>query len=454
MAGIAFEVVVILLLLVLNGIFSMSEMAVVTARKVRLEHRAEEGDKGAQAALDIAMHPNNFMSTVQVGITLIGVLAGAFGGVGISESLAQSLSSVSWMAPYATPIAFFLVVSVITYLSLIIGELVPKQIALGHPEKIASLVARPMQVVSRIGSPLVFFLTGSTNLVFRVVGMKPIADRGATEQDIRAMVEQAAESGAVQPGEHLIVENTFRLGDRQVAAIMTPRVDVTWIDVGASVSELREELTDKSRDRGQPFLVCEEDLEHVLGVVYAEDLLVGTLDGMQPDLLGSLLQPLYVPDSLPVLKLLEAFRNTRHRAAVALDEFGGVAGVVTLDDILEALVGELPQFGSAVPSEITRQPDGTSLVRASTAVDDFEALFDIDRPSDAEKSGSTTVGGLVMALLEKLPQVGDFVRYGTVRMTVERMNGRRIDLLRVQTIPSSAEEDTALATAPHSRRKF
>jgi putative hemolysin len=442
MSGIAFEIAVIVSLLVLNGVFSMSEMAMIAARKVRLEHLADEGDHGARAALEIATHPTNFLSTVQVGITLIGVLAGAFGGAGISDRLAAVFRQAAWLAPYAQPLALGLVVSTITYLSLIIGELVPKQLALGHPEKIASLVSRPMRAISRVGAPLVSFLAGSTNLVFRLFGIRLTVDPGVTEQDIRAMVEQGAETGVVQPAEHQIVENTFRLGDRQVAAIMTPRVDMSWVDVNASIDDLRGALGDDSRGHGLPILVCEEDMEHVVGMAYPDDLLQQTLTGTPLNLRSSVVAPLFVPETMPVLSLLESFRRSRQQAAVALDEYGGVAGIVTLDDILEALVGELPQRGSSDELEIARQPDGSWLVDGGTAVDDLEPLIDLDARSAAERRGSTTVAGLVMSSLGRLPKVGEHVDHSGARFTVEHMTGRRIDLIRIRLLSHASARQT------------
>jgi CBS domain containing-hemolysin-like protein len=222
MSGIATEVAIILLLLILNGVFAMSELAVMTARKIRLEQRAEAGDKGARAALALAHEPTQFLSTVQVGITLIGVLAGAFGGASIAEQLADGFRASATLAPYADALGLTIVVGAITYLSLIIGELVPKRLALSAPERVASLVARPMRVLSRVGSPLVKLLTGSTNLMLRLLGVRAHTDPGVTEEEIRALVEQGAESGVVQPEEHQVVERVFRLGDRQVSALMTP----------------------------------------------------------------------------------------------------------------------------------------------------------------------------------------------------------------------------------------
>lgn len=441
MADVAFEVIVILLLLVLNGVFSMSEMAMVAARKIRLERLAEDGDAGARAALDISSHPTNFLSTVQVGITLIGVLAGAFGGVGLSEKLAESLRLVTWIAPYAEPIAFALVVGAITYLSLIIGELVPKQLALGHPERIASLVARPMRAISRVGAPLVSLLTGSTTLVLRVVGIRASVEAGVTEQDIRAMVEQGAESGVVQPAEYQIVENTFKLGDRQVVAIMTPRVDLSWVDVAATAAELRSELLAVPRGRGQPVLVCDEHIEAVLGMAYPDDLLHRCLLGETLDLRVALTEPLFVPASMPVLRLLETFRKSRQQAAVVLDEHGGVAGVVALDDILEALVGELPQHGSTADLEIVRQADGCWLVDGGTAIDDLESVIDLELSEDSDRRDATTVAGFVMSAFGFLPTLGDHVDRGGARFTVMRMQSRRIEQLRVHLLSGRTPVD-------------
>lgn len=252
------------------------------------------------------------------------------------------------------------------------------------------------------------------------------------------MVEQGAETGVVQPAEQQIVENTFRLGDRHVAAIMTPRVDMSWVDVNASTDDLGEALRDENRGHGLPILVCEADMEHVLGMSYPDDLLQQSLTGKPLDLRASLIAPLFVPETMPVLGLLESFRRSRQQAAVALDEYGGVAGIVTLDDILEALVGELPQRGSSEELEIVRQSDGSWLVDGGTAVDDLEPLIDLDARSAAERRGSTTVAGLVMRTLGRLPTVGEHVDHSGARFTVERMSGRRIDLIRVRLISQAA----------------
>jgi putative hemolysin len=433
MSAITADLLVILALLLVNGVFAMSEMAIVAARKTRLEHRAEDGDAGARAALDLAAHPGNFLSTVQIGITLVGVLAGAFGSAGIAEVLAARFAEVPWLDRYAEPLAFGVVVASITYLSLVIGELVPKRIALSSPERVAALVARPMRLVARVGAPLVALLTGSTNVVFRALGMRATVDPAVTEQDIRAMVEQGAEAGVVQTAEHAIVENAFRLGDRQVGSIMTPRPDIVWVDVASPPAELRGHLTRLRRPR---VLVCEGDVDNALGVVHAEDLLAGCLAGDALDLRAALHQPLFVPETMPVFRLLEEFRRSRQRVALVLDEYGGVQGEVSVDDIVEALVGELPERGESDQPEIVREPDGTWVVDGAAAVEDLTATLDVDLPAE-ERRDYRTVAGLVMTRLGHLPAVGDWVDVGDLHLQVEEMDGRRIAQVRVSTAPET-----------------
>ena len=426
MSGIALEIALIFLLLVINGVFSMSEMAVVSARKTRLQHRAENGDAGARAALDLAANPTNFLSTVQFGITLVGVLAGAFGGAGIAEALASYLRDLRWIGPHAEPVALGLVVAAITYLSLVIGELVPKQIALGNPERVAALVSRPMRAVASFGRPLVALLTGSTNLVFRLIGRRTNVDRSVTEQDVRALLEQGAEAGAVDLVEHTIMENTFRLGDRRVSTIMTPRLDIHWVDVSAEPDQLRAALIEV---RWSPYVVCDGDIEHVIGLAEAEDLLAQCLAGQSFDLRAVLREPLYVPTSMPVLRLLETFRSSRRTAALVLDEFGGVAGLATVDDIIKGLVGELPDADDPTPPAIARQQDGSWLIDGGAPVADVDEVLDLDLPRGAESREFDTVGGLVMTVLGRLPATGDSVDYAGAHFIVERMDGRRVAIV-------------------------
>lgn len=438
MGGIGTEILVIILLLVLNGVFAMSELAVVTARKVRLEQRAEEGDPGAGAALAIAHEPTQFLSTVQVGITLIGVLAGAFGGATISEQLAVGFRRVPALAGFADGLSLAIVVGVITFLSLVLGELAPKRIALGNPERIAAFVARPMGVLSRIVSPLVTLLTGSTNLVLRVIGIRVSTEPGLTEEEIRAIVEQGAEAGVVQVAEHEMVEGVFRLGERLTSDVMTPRTQLEWVDVSQPPDAVRRQLADQARPR---YLVCDETVENVLGVLYAEDVVARCLSGDPLDVRAMLSPPLYVPGSMPALALLENFRRARRHVAVVLDEYGGLQGIVELEDLVGSVMGDVPRPDEPIEQDIVRRDGRTWLLAGTAALEDVEAALDLpDVPAD-ERRGVRTIGGFVMALLGRVPSVGDVVESGPFRLEVAEMDGRRI--VRVQAVKTGATRSAA-----------
>jgi putative hemolysin len=434
------ELIVILLLLALNGVFAMSELAIVTARKVRLEQRAEEGDAGARAALKLAHEPTQFLSTVQVGITLIGVLAGAFGGATMAEKVAAGLTRVPALAPYANALGLGLVVTLITYLSLVIGELIPKRVALSNPERVASLVARPMQVLARVASPLVKLLTGPTNLVLRLFGLHVSSAPSITVAEIRALVEQGAESGVVEGAEHQMVEGVFRLGDRRVSDVMTPRTRLEWIDIAEPPDVVREELIAKARSR---VLVCDGTVDSVLGVVFAEDLLAQCLAGQPVDLRAKLRQPLYVPATMQALALLEQFRVSRQQVAVALDEYGGLQGVVMLDDLVETVVGELPLPGEQVAPHVVRQGEGVWVIDGSASLADVEPLLDLSELPVEARSGVRTIGGLVMTLLGRVAKVGDVVRWDAVRAEVTAVDGRRVERVIVTKAPDETSAEGA-----------
>ena len=452
MAGIATELLIILLLLVLNGVFAMSEIAVVASRKIRLQQRAEDGDRGAAAALQLAQDPTQFLSTVQVGITLIGVLAGAFGGANIAEQLATAFRRTPALAPYAEGLGLGLVVAGITYLSLIIGELVPKRIGLGAPERIASLVARPMRAVSGVVSPLVKVLTGSTNLMLRLLGVRAHAEPGITEEEIRAALEQGAETGVVQRTEHAIVESVFRVGDWSVRAIMTPRPDVDWIDLAEEEVDrhaLSQQLVKQQRGL---YLVCEEDLDHVVGLVHAEDLLAQCMTGGAVDraaLRAAARPPLFVPSSMPALQLIESLRTSRQYAAVVLDEYGGVTGIVTLHDVLEALVGDLPSAGGeAEEPAIVQREDGSWLIEGSLPVGELEAELDLEL-SEEGRTDYSTLAGFVLTRLGRLPHPGDHITWHDHRFEVVDMDGRRIDKVLVTSLHARRGDNRRRGDSPH-----
>ncbi len=441
MPGVGTEIVVVLLLLVANGIFAMSEIAIVAARKVRLQQRADDGDTRAAAALALAHAPTQFLSTVQVGISLVGVLAGAYGGATIAEPLQAWLTQFPQIAPYAEAVALGLVVAVITYLSLIIGELVPKRIGLNHPETIASWVAMPMSWLSRLGGPVVALLTGSTNLVLRVFGVKGDVEPHLTEDEIRAVISQGAESGALEENEESLVQRVFRVGDQRVGAIMTPRLDIEWVDVDASGEELRTFL---SGHRHGQFVVCNQSLDNVLGTVRAADLLSVAMQNSPITLRALMQEPLFVPDSMGVFKLLEALKGSHRHLAIVLDEFGAVEGLVTVTDLLEAFVGSLPT-DAAADRPIVVRADGSWLVDGATPISEVANELGLDDLPDDESGAYHTLGGFVMARLGRIPVTCDTFEWGGMRFEVMDMDGRRIDKVLVSraTVASTATADVS-----------
>jgi putative hemolysin len=428
MSGIVAELIIIAILLVLNGIFSMSELAIVASKRVRLERQAERGNAGARAALGLASNPGEFLSTVQVGITLVGVIASVYGGAKIADQLALRLANVSWIGEHAEAAALTVVVAAITYLSVIIGELVPKRIALGNPERVAALVARPMSIVSRIGSPLVRLLTMSTQVILRLFGVKGVPEPGLTEEEIHAVIEQGAESGVVPEVEHEIVENVFRLGDRHVAAVMTARPDIEWIDLHATASDVRAAAGSRHLDW---FLVCEGDVEKVRGIVYAGHLLGQCLEGKPLSLEAVLEEPLYVPATTPVFRLLELFRQNKKQLAVVLDEYGGIDGVVSITDILAGLVGSGASHPTHDAPAIVQNSDGSWLADGGLDIEDVEEMIDLTGQT-ASRRGYRTLAGFIMTHSGKVPRVGDAIVVSGFEFRIESLEGRRIERVRIE----------------------
>jgi putative hemolysin len=438
-SGLSLEIVIILLLVLANGVFAMSEIAVVAARKIRLQQRAEEGDHRAEAALALANAPAQFLSTVQFGITLVGVLAGAYGGARLSAPLAEFFRGIPELAAYADAIALGVVVAGITVLSLIFGELVPKNVGLQYPELIASWVARPMIMLSKIGAPVVKGLTGATALVMRIVGLKATAEAGLTEDEIRAVISQGAESGVIEAAEESIVQRVFQLGDQRVAGIMTPRVDIEWVDVAITADQLREFLASHAHTQ---FVVCQGDLDNVLGTVRSADLLPAVLRGGAIQLRTLVREALFVPDSMRAFPLLEAFRSSHKHVAIVMDEFGAVEGLVTVTDLLEGLVGALPGDAAEARGAFIHRGDGSWLVEGSASMEEVAAKFDLQVPEE-EAGAYHTIAGFVMARLGHIPRCADSFEFGGLRFEVVDMDGRRVDKVMVSRAPSVQSPATA-----------
>ncbi len=438
MSQLIFEIIAIFILLIANGVFAMSEMAIVSARKARLKQRADQGDARAIAALRLADSPGQFLSTVQVGITLVGILAGAFGGARIAERLTPLLSGLPYLGAYAGTIAFSIVVIIITYFSLVIGELIPKRLALHSPESIALSVASPMSRLSKMARPLVRLLDGSTDGLLRLAGLRESADPPVTEDEIKILIEQGIHAGVFVETERDMIERVFHLADRRVGEIMVPRTEMVWLDIKDSLDEIRATITASSHSR---FPVAEGTPDNVIGVVQVKNLWAQNQSSHRIDLKSVMQKPMFVPESMPVFKALEAFRNSRMHIALVVDEFGGIEGLVTINDILEAIVGDLPEPGEIVEPLFKLRQDGSYLIDGSMSAEDFKKLFAIKYLPGEENDWFQTVGGFVMSQLGKIPRVSDQFEWGDLKIEVLDMDRNRVDKILVTQIkPDSSSE--------------
>ena len=440
MSSITIEILLLVLLIVANGIFSMSEMAIISSRKVRLQNMANQGNKKARVALDLAESPNRFLSTVQVGITLIGILAGAFGGATISEKLAENLDQVPLLAPYSQGLSFGLVVMAITYLSLIVGELVPKRLALNNPEVIAASVAMPMRAIAAFASPVVHLLSASTDLVLRILGIGPSTEPQVTEEEIKVLIEQGTEAGMFEEAEQDMVERVFRLGDRPVSALMTPRPDIVWLDLEDTAEENRKKMMDSANSR---FPVCQGGLDNVLGIMPVTDLLARSLSGEALDLTVSLRQPVFVPESTRGLKVLELFKQTGIHMALVVDEYGVIQGLVTLNDILVEIVGDVPSADELDDPQAVQREDGSWLLDGMLSVDEFFKIFAIDDFQGEHRGSYQTLGGFVITHLGRIPNAADHFEWDGMRFEVMDMDGNRVD--KVLVVPAQTSSDLPLS---------
>ncbi|MEK7517646.1 MAG: hemolysin family protein [Patescibacteria group bacterium] len=418
------EILIVLLLIVLNGVFAMAEIAIISVRKQRLQQKANEGNKNAKAALELANNPSRFLSTVQVGITLVGIFAGAYGGATIAESLSKQISTIPLLDPYSDILGLIVVVGVITYLSLIIGELVPKRIALGNPEGIALLVSRPMSVISFLVTPIVKLLSKSTDWVLRLLQIKSKEEVPVSEEEIRMLIREGARAGVFGITEKNIVERTFSLNDRKVNSLMTTRKDITWIDIDSSFKTIRSKIAKNPHSR---YPVCRDTLDKVIGIVRTEDLFTNFLVEEKIDLKKTLHKPLFVPTNMAVLKVLELFKKSGLHTALIVDEYGNVEGLLSLADILEAIVGDIPTVDDLEEQKIVKRNENSWFIDGLLSVDEFKEYFHI-RKLPGEKTGAFhTTGGFVMHKVGHIPSSGDSFEWENYRFEVVDMDGHRVD---------------------------
>ena len=425
------EILILLVLIFANGIFAMSEMAIVSARQVRLQQLAHRGNKQARAALELATDPTHLLSTVQIGITLIGIMAGAFGGATLAEKLAVFLKRIELLSQYSDALGFGIVVLCITYLSLVIGELVPKRLALNHPERIAAAVAIPMRTLSRIASPAVHLLSRSTELVVQLLGIPASTEPQVTEEEIKVLIEQGTEAGTFEEAEQDMVERVFRLGDRPVSALMTPRPDIVWLDLDESPETNQKKVLDSVHSR---FPVCQGGLDNVFGFVHVTDLLTRCLASQPLDLTVSLRQPLFVPESTRGLKVLELFKQTGTHMAMVVDEYGVIQGVVTLNDILVEIVGDMPSIDQPEDPQAVQREDGSWLLDGMLPVEEFFELFGIEELPREQRGNYHTLGGFVITHLGRIPTAADHFEWSGMRVEVMDMDGNRVDKVLVMPV--------------------
>ncbi|RPJ23960.1 MAG: HlyC/CorC family transporter [Chloroflexi bacterium] len=420
------EILIILSIILINAVFVLSEMSVASSRKARLQQRVNEGDKRANTVLHLLENPNLFLATVQIGITLVGVFVGAVGGATLSEPLSSLLAGVPWLANYADSVALGIVVLAITFVSIVLGELVPKRIALHNPERIASALAAPMIGVSKLFKPFVWLLGRITDFVLKIMGVEPGTEPPVTEEEIQLLIDQGTQAGVFEESEHDMVEGVFSLADQRVYSLMTPRPDIVWLDIDDSLEEIREKIAGCSLSR---FPVRQGSLDVIVGIVKARDLLVPSLND-EPIVLKDLLKPaFFVPETMLASKALEILKEKGTDVLLVIDEFGALQGLLTINDILEEIVGAM----ELEEPQATQRQDGSWLLDGMLEIDEFKEIFEL--PPLPHESEYETLSGFIMMSLGRVPQPTDRFEWHGLNFEVMDMDGRRVDKVLVTTLP-------------------
>ncbi len=434
------NILIIAILFFFNAIFAMYEIAMVSARKTRLEQRVEEGSKGAKDALELLADPNQqYLSTVQIMITLIDTLAGGIGGALISRPFAEVLKKIPWLESSADTVSLILVVIIITYFSIVLGELIPKRLAVSKPENVVTRLSPAIKALTRIFRPLTRLLSASTNLGLKLFRINTDREPSITEDEIRVIIQQGRDIGIIEDAEKDMVSGVFRLGERTVNALMTPRTDLDWIDLEDTEEEIRQSILTSQFSK---IPVARGDLDHIEGILEIRDLVGMDLGSADLSIEKHLKQPLFLPESMQALDALESFKTTGIHNALVVDEYGGILGLVTLYDILEAIVGDIPQNETDKDQEAVQRADGSWLFDGMIAIDELKEILDIDHFPDEERAGYQTLSGLIMSHLGAIPKAGQFFDLGRYRFEVMDMDGRRVDRVLVELTESTANAPT------------
>ena len=431
------DVALLFFLIVLNAGFAMSEMALTTSRKARLQVMLEAGEHGVEAAIDLHDHPTKFLSTVQVGITSISVLNGIVGDAAFSEPLGEWLHATFNMSVRPAHVtATALVVLIITVLTIIFGELVPKRIGQMFPETVAAIVAPPMQWLSMATRPLVVLLSKTTEAIIRLIGIKGNSNRAVTEEEIAASLEEGLDAGVIEAQEHQMVRNVFRLDDRQIGSMMIPRAEIRWLDANAPIADVLRAVVDDPHAR---YPVCRGGLDDVIGVITAQGLLRPLAEGRTPVLTEELHAPVFVPETLSGMELLDHFRTHVAQLVFVVDEYGAVQGVITLRDVLEAITGEFgPESGD--DAWAVRREDGSWLMDGLIPVPEIKDRLEIKDLPEEDRGRYNTLAGMIMLLLGRLPRTTDAVEWGDWRFEVVDLDGKRVDKVLVSRNTSPGEQ--------------
>lgn len=429
------EILIIFGLILVNGLFSMAEIALISARKTRLELQAHKGDARAKEALKLSNHPDNFLSTVQIGITLIGILTGIFSGEKLRDDLVTFLQAQDIRSDYAGTLATTIIVIIVTYFTLIFGELLPKRIGLSKPESIAKFMAAPMRWISLITYPFIWLLSTSTRLLLTLFGIKK-NDAMVTEEEIKAIISEGTEHGAIEETEQQIIERVFHLGDRNITSLMTHRSDIVWFDTSALVGEIKPKLHEVVHST---YPVCEGTIDNIKGIITIKDVLLAD----DATSLTALMRPaLYVPENNSVYKVLEKFKASQFNSCFIVNEYGSLEGMMTLNDILEAIVGDIAPTDED-DYEIVKREDGTYLVDAQIPFYDFLSYFDSTDYLEEEEQQFNTLAGFILHQLEAIPKTGDRLEWKVFTLEIIDMDAQRIDkvLVTLAATESAGEEE-------------
>ncbi|MGZ7068475.1 MAG: hemolysin family protein [Methanobacterium sp.] len=424
------EILIIFILIIFNGLFVLSEIALVSARKIKLQLMANEGDKRAETAIDLIDDPNNFLSTIQIFITLISIFAGTFGGATIAQRLDAYLTEINFFQPYTGLISVIIVVLLITYFTLILGELVPKRVAIDNSENIAVVVARPVQILSRIITPVVYFLSASMNLVLRILRVKEPEEEEVAEDQIKLLIEEGTRTGEFEKAEEEMINRIFELDERRINTLMTPKTDIVWIDANESEEEIQKRIFE-SKHSILP--VSEGFLDNFLGVIQIKDIIKTCSIEDKLDIRNYLREPLIVPENSYALNVLKQFKKTAEdvHIAIVVDEYGDIEGLITLYDILESIVGDLP---TTEDLKAVQRSDGSWLIDGSINIDDFKPIFNIEKLPNEETGDYHTLAGFIITYLGRMPQTEEIFTWNGLQFEILDMDGYHIDKILVSKL--------------------